>query len=97
MTITLTTPLNKTYEKGRISQVIFNRDRVEVVIVYHICQWVSGAWQDMDRREANTSSTEYNNYMSQMGDSAQTMQQLIFKKAEAYLINKGLITGTIDP
>ena len=97
MSILLTTPVSKSYERVRIVSLIFTDDRKEITIVYTVSKKLNGTWEDMEpAKEVITTKTEYNAFMSQNANGTKTMKQNLFGRAEQYLIDKGYVDGAIE-
>ena len=96
MSILLTTPVSKSYERVRIVSLIFTDDRKEITIVYTVSKKLNGAWEDMGHKEVSATETEYNAFMSQNANGTKTMKQNLFGRAEQYLINKGYVDGVVE-
>ena len=97
MSILLTTPVTKSYERVRIVSLIFNDVGKYITIVYYTSKKLNGTWEDMQpTNEVNTTQAEYNNFLSQLADGTKTMKQNLFGRAEQYLVDKGYVVGTVE-
>ena len=97
MSILLTTPVSKSYERVRIVSLIFNDVGKYITIVYYTSKKLNGTWEDMEpAKEVTATETEYNAFMSQNANGTKTMKQNLFGRAEQYLIDKGYVDGAAE-
>jgi len=89
-------PITETSDTWRISQIIINVDGAYVTFVYHKgYKDAKGNWVYTRNYEYTTTPQEMKQLATSMPDNTKNMYDNIALKSYQFLLNKGLIEGTI--